>query len=129
MSTINNIKQLISEGKTKEALDTFQTLLEGSGREEFNQSLLLESQYIEAIKKIQLGLVDANAEVSRINFALLNLCDQVDILEIRSQASNKQTIKEEAKSKDTSIVNPLILFAIIVVVALAIVFFLIKNIK
>jgi hypothetical protein len=129
MSTIKNIKQLISEGKTKEALDTFQTLLEGSGREEFNQSLLLESQYIEAIKKIQLGLVDANAEVSRINFALLNLCDQVDILEIRSQASNKQTIKEEAKSKDTSIVNPLILFAIIVVVALAIVFFLIKNIK
>ena len=51
MSTINNVKQLISEGKTKEALDTFQTLLEGSGREEFNESLLLESQYIEVIKK------------------------------------------------------------------------------
>ena len=75
MSTINNIKQLISEGKTKEALDTFQTLLEGSGREEFNESLLLESQYIEVIKKAQLGLMDANVEVSRINFALLCLCD------------------------------------------------------
>jgi Effector-associated domain 11 len=129
MSTINNIKQLISEGKTKEALDTFQTLLEGSGREEFNQSLLLESQYNEAIKKMQLGLVDANAEVSRINFALLSLCDQVDILEIRAQASNKSNLKEEEKIKDTSIVNPLILFAILVVVALAIVFFLLKNIN
>jgi Effector-associated domain 11 len=127
MSTINNIKQLISEGKTKEALDTFQTLLEGSGREEFNQSLLLESQYNDAIKKMQLGLVDANAEVSRINFALLNLCDQVNILEIRSQASSKQANKEEEKPKDTSIINPLILFAILVVVALAIVYFLIKN--
>jgi Effector-associated domain 11 len=129
MATINNIKQLISEGKTKEALDTFQTLLEGSGLDEFNQSLLLESQYNEAIKRMQLGLVDANAEVSRINFALLSLCDQVNILEIRSQANRKQIVKEEEKSQNTSIVNPLILFAILVVVALAIVFFLIINIK
>jgi subtilase family serine protease len=127
MSTINNIKQLISEGKTKEALDTFQTLLEGSGREEFNQSLLLESQYMEVIKKAQLGLLDANVEVSRINFALLSLCDQVDILEIRDNKIDKKTTEAE-KSNNKSIINALILFIIFIVIVLAIVFFVVKNV-
>jgi subtilase family serine protease len=127
MSTINNIKQLISEGKTKEALDTFQTLLEGSGREEFNQSLLLESQYIEVIKKAQLGLLDANVEVSRINFALLSLCDQVDILEIRDNKIDRKTTEAE-KSNNKSIINALILFIIFIVIVLAIVFFVVKNV-
>ena len=128
MSTINNIKQLISEGKTKEALDTFQTLLEGSGREEFNQSLLLESQYMEVIKKAQLGLMDANVEVSRINFALLSLCDQVDILEIRDNKKDKPTTEAD-KSNNKSIINALVLFIIFVVIVLAIVFFVVKNVK
>jgi subtilase family serine protease len=127
MSTINNIKQLISEGKTKEALDTFQTLLEGSGREEFNQSLLLESQYMEVIKKAQLGLLDANVEVSRINFALLSLCDQVDILEIRDNKIDRKTTEAE-KSNNKSIINALILFIIFIVIVLAIVFFVVKNV-
>jgi hypothetical protein len=128
MSTINNIKQLISEGKTKEALDTFQTLLEGSGREEFNQSLLLESQYIEVIKKAQLGLVDANVEVSRINFALLSLCDQVDILEIRSLKTDKITTDTE-KSNNKTIINAFILFILFIVIVLAILYFAIKNVN
>jgi hypothetical protein len=127
MSTINNIKQLISEGKTKEALDTFQTLLEGSGREEFNESLLLESQYIEVIKKAQLGLMDANAEVSRINFALLSLCDQVDILEVRAHQTDKKTTETE-KTNNKSIVTTLIVFAILILIVLAIVYFLVKSV-
>ncbi len=127
MSTINNIKQLISEGKTKEALDTFQTLLEGSGREEFNESLLLESQYIEVIKKAQLGLMDANVEVSRINFALLCLCDKVDILEIRAHQTDKKTTETE-KSDNKSIVTALIVFAILILIVLAIVYLAVKNV-
>jgi Effector-associated domain 11 len=127
MSTINNVKQLISEGKTKEALDTFQTLLEGSGREEFNQSLLLESQYIEVIKKAQLGLMDAHVEVSRINFALLSLCDQVDILEIRDKQKDKKTTETE-KSNNKSVVTALIIFAILILIVLAIVYFAVKNV-
>jgi hypothetical protein len=127
MSTINNVKQLIAEGKTKEALDTFQTLLEGSGREEFNQSLLLESQYNEVIKKAQLGLMDANVEVSRINFALLSLCDQVDILEIRAQQT-EQKVTETDKSNNKSVVAALIVFGILTLIVLAIVYFAIKSV-
>jgi Effector-associated domain 11 len=129
MSAINNVKQLISEGKTKEALDTFQTLLEGSGREELNQSLLLESQYNDILKKMQLGLVDANAEVNRINFALLTLCDQVDASVFKPQTINAESIKVEEKTSGNAIVSPLILFSVLVVVALVIVFVLIKYIK
>jgi Effector-associated domain 11 len=127
MSTINNVKQLISEGKTKEALDTFQTLLEGSGRDEFNQSLLLESQYIEVIKKAQLGLMDANVEVSRINFALLSLCDQVNILEIRDKQQDKKAIETE-KGNNKSIVTTLLVFGILILIVLAIVYFAVKNV-
>jgi Effector-associated domain 11 len=127
MSTINNVKQLISEGKTKEALDTFQTLLEGSGRDEFNQSLLLESQYNDAVKKAQLGLMDANVEVSRINFALLSLCDQVNILEVRSQQSERK-VTDSQKSDNKSIVTALVVFGILILIVLAIVYFAVKNV-
>jgi Effector-associated domain 11 len=127
MSTINNVKQLISEGKTKEALDTFQTLLEGSGREEFNESLLLESQYIEVIKKAQLGLMDANVEVSRINFALLSLCDQVDILEVRNKQKEQKTTETE-KGNNKSIITALIVFGILILIVLAIVYLAVKNV-
>jgi Effector-associated domain 11 len=127
MSTINNVKQLISEGKTKEALDTFQTLLEGSGRDEFNQSLLLESQYNDAVKKAQLGLMDANVEVSRINFALLSLCDQVNILEVRAQQSERK-VTDSQKSDNKSIVTALVVFGILILIVLAIVYFAVKNV-
>jgi hypothetical protein len=127
MSTINNVKQLIAEGKTKEALDTFQTLLEDSGREEFNQSLLLESQYNEVIKKAQLGLMDANVEVSRINFALLSLCDQVNILEIRAQQT-EQKVSDTEKTNNKSVVTALIVFGILTLIVLAIVYFAIKSV-
>ena len=127
MIEIDNIKRLISEGKTKEALDTFQQLLQGTGRAELNQSLLLESQYNDVVKKMQLGLADAQTELSRINFALLTLCDEVDKAGIKPPVTIHKTISVEGDVGNAS-VNPLVIFAVVIIVALAIIFFVITAI-
>jgi hypothetical protein len=125
MSNIDNIKNLVSEGKTKEAFEAFQELLEGSGREELNQSLLLKSQYFDVLKKSQLGLGDANVDLSRINFALLNLCDQLENVEIKPRRNNKTV--DENNNSDKKTYTAIIIFSIFVIVLLVIIFFAIKN--
>jgi hypothetical protein len=127
MTDIENIKHLIAEGKTKEAIDSFQALLDGSNREELNQLLLLKSQYNDEMKKMQLGLMDASTNLSRINFALLTLCDQVQKVDIKHDISNDKTLYSDEDKNHHSITKPLILFAILVILALGIVFFLIKD--
>ena len=83
MSLTDKIKNLIADGKTQQAVDMLQVFLKersGNDPQLLNQSLLLEGQFKELQKKVQLGLEDATADLNRINFSLLNLCDEAEML-------------------------------------------------
>lgn len=119
MSLTDKIKNLIADGKTQQAVDMLQVFLKersGNDPQLLNQSLLLEGQFKELQKKVQLGLEDATADLNRINFSLLNLCDEAEML--------VKTTKEEAeKSADTegaknASMNPLVIFGVIAAIAI-----------
>lgn len=119
MSLTDKIKNLIADGKTQQAVDMLQVFLKersGNDPQLLNQSLLLEGQFKELQKKVQLGLEDATADLNRINFSLLNLCDEAETL--------AKTTKEEAEkaadtegSKNVSM-NPLVIFGVIAAIAI-----------
>ncbi len=97
MTISDDIKQLISEGKTQEALDMLQECLRDRDQTLLNQTYLLESQYKELQKKISLGLQDATTELNRINFTLLSLCDEVTKVTGNNMKAVKKGVKSVAK--------------------------------
>ena len=119
MSLTDKIKNLIADGKTQQAVDMLQVFLKdrsGNDPQLLNQSLLLEGQFKELQKKVQLGLEDATADLNRINFSLLNLCDEAETLV-------KTTEKDAEKAADTegsqnASMNPLVIFGVIAAIAI-----------
>lgn len=123
MDISDKIKQLIADGKTLDALDALQKFLKNKDENLLNQTYLLEAQYKEIQQKIRLGLQDATPELNRINFTILNLCDDIKNL-------NPNTEKEDAPDtqNNTSSINPFLVFGVIATIAIAVVFFLIYSI-
>jgi hypothetical protein len=118
---LEKVKTLISDGKTQQAIDLLQDILKDKNIELLNQTLLLEGQFKDLQKKMQLGLLDATAELNRINFTVLSVCDD---------ASNLENIAEDAVEKPFSNTNKpteqianktLLIFGVIAVVATALI--------
>ena len=122
MTLTDKVKNLISDGKTQQALDLLQEFLKDRDAELLNQSYLLESQYKDLEKKMQLGLQDAASELNRVNFSLLNMCDEAEKLE----NSGETPVKKEGNTEgslfnDGSLKNPLLIFGVLIGVALLII--------
>ena len=122
MDISRDIKQLISDGKTQQALDLLQENLQGKNDELLNQTYLLESQYKDLQQKIRLGIADATAELNRINFSLLSICDEI---KKNPSPNTTKTVNIEKTVDDTSISKTLLIFGIIAVVATALILFLV----
>ena len=123
MDISDKIKQLISESKTQEALDTLQHFLKDKDQNLLNQTFLLESQFKDVQKKIGLGVLDAVSEINRINFTLLSLCDDV-----RKLPNEREAEILEAEPSGL-LANPLIIFAVIAVVAIGIIICLVYFLR
>ena len=118
MRLTDKIKNLIADGKTLQAVDMLQTFLEAHSTDNqlLNQTFLLEGQYKELQKKVQLGLEDAAAELNRINYSLLNLCDEAEVLVGNDEEKSENDAITEG-SKNLSM-NPLVIFGVIAAVAI-----------
>lgn len=115
---LDKVKNLISNGKTQQALDLLQELLKDKDNTLLNQTFLLESQLKELQRKMQLGLQDATEEVNRINFTLLSLCDEASNLDDMDDDATEKPFSDEEKPKGL-LANPLAIFGIIVAIAIA----------
>ena len=119
MSLTDKIKNLIADGKTQQAVDMLQVFLKersGNDPQLLNQSLLLEGQFKELQKKVQLGLEDATADLNRINFSLLNLCDEAETL-VKTTENDAEKAADTEGSKNASM-NPLVIFGVIATIAI-----------
>ncbi len=119
MSLTDKIKNLVADGKTQQAVDMLQVFLKersGNDPQLLNQSLLLEGQFKELQKKVQLGLEDATADLNRINFSLLNLCDEAETL-VKTTENDAEKAADTEGSKNASM-NPLVIFGVIAAIAI-----------
>ncbi len=123
MDISDRIKQLISESKTQDALDLLQDYLKDQDQNLLNQTYLLESQFKDLQKKIGLGIADAASEINRINYTLLSLCDEVRKL------PNQREKEILAAEPSGLLANPLVIFAVIAAVAIAIVISLVHFLQ
>ena len=128
MSLTDKIKNLIADGKTQQAVDMLQVFLKersGNDPQLLNQSLLLEGQFKELQKKVQLGLEDATADLNRINFSLLNLCDEAETLVKTTDKNAEKATDTEGGQNVTANKTLMILGIVIALVAvlLAVIFY------
>jgi hypothetical protein len=123
MSLTDKIKNLIADGKTQQAVDMLQTFLKEKGGDDhqlLNQTLLLEGQFKDLQKKVQLGLEDASGDLNRINFSLLNMCDEAELLV--TETEKKAEIESDTEGSKNTPLNTLIILGVIVAVVLLVVF-------
>jgi Effector-associated domain 11 len=122
MKGTDEVKRLIADGKTQQAIDLLQKMLEGKDTEILNQTLLLESQFKEFQKQMQLGLTDAHTEINRIKNAMLIICDDVEQLDIK--ISNKSDAQQ---ATNASLKNALLIFGIVVTLVIGFIVFLVSR--
>ena len=126
MSLTDKIKNLIADGKTQQAVDMLQVFLKersGNDPQLLNQTFLLEGQFKELQKKVQLGLEDATADLNRINFSLLNLCDEAETLVKTTENAAEKAAEVIARHEATEgaqnpSMNPLVIFGVIAAIAI-----------
>ncbi len=121
MSLTDKIKNLIADGKTQQAVDMLQVFLKersGNDPQLLNQSLLLEGQFKELQKKMQLGLEDATADLNRINFSLLNLCDEAENL-VKTTENDAEKAVDTEGSKNAVANKTLIIFGVVIALVIA----------
>jgi Effector-associated domain 11 len=121
MNMTNDIKKLISDGDTQEAIDAIQELLQGRNDKLLNQTYLLESQYKELQSKIRLGIQSEAAEINRITMSLLSICD--DIENLKDKPKPVVTVKEEIPW----IQKPMVKYGGLGLIALILIVFLMKG--
>ena len=90
MNITEQVKELIANGKTEEALEWLQSILKEKDTNLLNQTYLLQSQYLDIQKRLRLGLQDASTELQRVNFTLLTICDDVEKAGITGEKSVKK---------------------------------------
>ena len=115
---LQKVKTLISDGKTQQAIDLLQDILKDKDNQLHNQTLLLENQLKELQKKMQLGLLDASAEINRINYTLLNVCDEAAALPNIGDDAPEKAFPDDEKPK---VGNTLAIFGIIAAIGIAVV--------
>lgn len=121
MNITDDVKRLIGDGKTQQAIDMLQEIVEGRDTDLLNQTLLLESQFKDLQRKMQLGLEDANAEINRIKNTLLILCDDVEKMNLEGNRTYGKTQTE----KNPSLTNALVIFGIVVALAIGVIGYLV----
>ena len=102
MASIDKIKNLISDGKTQQAVDMLQDLLKqkgGNDPELLNKTLLLEGQYKDLKTKALLAVEDVSADINRINFSLLTLCDQAEGVIAETEKTEEKTAETAADTE------------------------------
>jgi hypothetical protein len=117
MRLTDKIKNLIADGKTLQAVDMLQTFLKEHSDNDsqlLNQTFLLEGQYKDLQKKMQLGLEDATADLNRINYSLLNLCDEAEAF---AGNEEKKAENEEITEGSKAISNAVKILGILGIVA------------
>ncbi len=121
MDISDNIKQLIADGKTLDALNLMQKFLKNKDEALLNQTYLLEAQFKDVQQKMRLGLQEAPTELNRINFTLLSLCDDLKNLSTKkveneeNEDENNDTISNaEAASKASMILGGFLILVILV---------------
>jgi Effector-associated domain 11 len=118
MSLTDKVKNLIADGKTQQAVDMLQAFLKERSTDTvlLNQTFLLEGQYKDLQKRVQLGIEDASAEINRINYSLLNLCDEAENLMTEAEKGSSKT--KNTEGSENASMNPLVVFSIIVALAI-----------
>ena len=121
MDISDNIKQLIADGKTLDALNLMQKFLKNKDEALLNQTYLLEAQFKDVQQKMRLGLQEAPTELNRINFTLLSLCDDLKNLSTKkveneeNEDENNDTISNaEAANKASMILGGFLILVILV---------------
>ncbi len=121
MDISDNIKQLIADGKTLDALNLMQKFLKNKDEALLNQTYLLEAQFKDVQQKMRLGLQEAPTELNRINFTLLSLCDDLKNLNTKkvedeeNEDENNDTISNaEAASKASMLLGGFLILVILV---------------
>lgn len=93
MSFKQQIRTLISEGRTIEALRLVQSTVKLTDYSMYTQALLLESQFID-----QRGAVAVSADFSHIHGSLLQLADEVE----RKRLTEKEAEVVNSTQKNTN---------------------------
>jgi hypothetical protein len=122
MSLTDKIKNLIADGKTQQAVDMLQAFLKERSMDTqlLNQALLLEGQYKDLQKKVQLGLEDASADINRINYTLLGLCDEAESLVTEADKKAEVIARHEATEGGGNLpTKALWIFLVIVAIVIA----------
>jgi hypothetical protein len=119
MNITEEVKELIANGKTEEALEWLQSILKEHDTDLLNQAYLLQAQYLDIQKRLRLGLQDASTELNRINFTLLTICDDVEKVVSESDFKPKKSLNSPSNDKSSLAIW---IFAVIVLIAFALIF-------
>ena len=125
MSIIEDIKMLISDGKTADAIDALHELLKNKDDSLSNQVYLLRSQFREIENKMRIGVEVNPIDINRINNSLLYICD--DYKKLKPKPIQRAEIAEPTASIWQ---NPMVKYGAIAGVVLLILIaliFLIRN--
>ena len=125
MEITDKVKNLISEGRTQDAIDQLQHFLAGKDADLMNQTILLESQFKEMTQKKSLGDGDAEIEINRINYTLLSLCDDAKKRYVVPVRDEDDDFKEKNGTKEPFSVNPLLVFVVILVLGIGLILILV----
>jgi Effector-associated domain 11 len=118
MNITEEVKELIANGKTEEALEWLQSILKEKDTNLLNQTYLLQSQYKDIQKRLRLGLQDASTEVNRINFTLLTICDDVEKVVNASDIKPYTSLNSPSSDKSSLAIW---VFVVIVLIAFALI--------
>jgi hypothetical protein len=123
MNITEEVKELIANGKTEEALEWLQSILKEHDKDLLNQTYLLQTQYKDVQNRVRLGLKDASTDLNRINLTLLTICDDVEKVVTTSDIKTRKSLNSPSSDKSSL---ALWIFGIIVVIAFALIFAVFK---
>jgi hypothetical protein len=123
MNITEEVKELIGNGKTEEALEWLQSILKEHDKDLLNQTYLLQTQYKDVQNRVRLGMQDASTELNRINFTLLTICDDVEKVVNASDIKPQKSLNKPSNDKTSLAIW---VFAVIVLIAFAVIFVVFK---
>ena len=91
--TLSDIKNLVAQARSKEALAALQTWVASHAPDRSSEVTLLQGKLTQLQKQENMGLLgfqEANQEKTRINFALLNLIEELQPLEKPEKATTTE---------------------------------------
>jgi len=98
---VQDIRNLISNGETKIAIEKLLTMYEARNNKIYGEIVILKSRTIENEKKFNLGLLpdsDANYERNKINYALINLVDKIELVDVKNENNLVSNIRHKKRT-------------------------------